>query len=339
MTLPASGAISLSQVENEIFGTTTSQISLNDSSVRSLAGIASGAISLGSLYGKSNAVQVNLSITANTSNYNIYNAALAANSAVGTKAANVTLTISGGAYVYGVYNGIRALNPNASIAGLDTGTGWIAGSTITVVNNGFITGWGGDNQLTDNSGAGTNGNGVTGGDGGDAIAASWPMTFTNNGTVAGGGGQGGFGGNGSSPSNGTTGYGGRGGIGRGGLATASSAGANGGGNGSAGLGGLGEVSTYTTAAPAADTFATSNGGRSTTTTVSGSSNTGGGGRSGGAWGQPGGSFSTNGRGRNGSGTLTSLGGAGGAAGKAVNGKTYVNGGAGISGGNIYGAQA
>lgn len=54
MTLPASGAISMSQVATEL-GIGTSGISLNLASVRTLAGRGSGAISMSDLRGKSNA--------------------------------------------------------------------------------------------------------------------------------------------------------------------------------------------------------------------------------------------------------------------------------------------
>lgn len=54
MALPSSGSISLSQVAVELGRSSSATTSLGESAVRTLAGVASGAISLYNLYGKSN---------------------------------------------------------------------------------------------------------------------------------------------------------------------------------------------------------------------------------------------------------------------------------------------
>lgn len=54
MTLQSSGAISLANVNTELGRSSTATISLGETAVRNLAGVASGAISLSNLYGKSN---------------------------------------------------------------------------------------------------------------------------------------------------------------------------------------------------------------------------------------------------------------------------------------------
>jgi hypothetical protein len=58
MALPASGAISLNDVNVELGLSATAPISLNDASVRTLFGVASGAIDMNDGYGKSNAYNI-----------------------------------------------------------------------------------------------------------------------------------------------------------------------------------------------------------------------------------------------------------------------------------------
>ena len=57
MTLPASGPISLSQVNTELGRPATNWITMNDPDVRRLAGAPSGAIYMSFLYGKSNIIR------------------------------------------------------------------------------------------------------------------------------------------------------------------------------------------------------------------------------------------------------------------------------------------
>jgi len=64
MALPASGAISLSQVSVELGAGSTSTRSLNDSTTRTLFGVASGQISLSQGYGKANTLAVEYLIVA-----------------------------------------------------------------------------------------------------------------------------------------------------------------------------------------------------------------------------------------------------------------------------------
>lgn len=61
MTLPSSGAISLANVSVELGRSSTATTSLGESAVRALAGVASGAISLSNLRGKSNAPTITIS--------------------------------------------------------------------------------------------------------------------------------------------------------------------------------------------------------------------------------------------------------------------------------------
>lgn len=74
MALPTSGAISLSQVNTELGKAATAAISLNDANVRSLAGVASGAIAMSNLQGKSasSPPTLSLAVTGNGQTTNSY---------------------------------------------------------------------------------------------------------------------------------------------------------------------------------------------------------------------------------------------------------------------------
>lgn len=179
MALQTSGAISLSDINVELKLSAAATISLNDSAVRGLFGKASGVISLSDGYGKSASFVKTLTIAANTQNYNIRSAAIAAGWDEVTPA-NVTVVINAGVYV--------GASSTANF-GITTGS-FPAGSVITIVNNGYVVGCGG----AGGQGGSKYGSGGSGGSGGSAISMNYPVTIVNNGSIFGGGGGGGGGG-------------------------------------------------------------------------------------------------------------------------------------------------
>ena len=139
MTLNASGQISLAgsttgqSIALELGLGATTQISLNDSAVRTLAGVPSGAIIIPTnFYGKSNIVTINLTIASNTKNYNIFSNK--GGSYVAGKSI-INLTINGGVVVG---------STSTSTYAMDTGSGWSTGDVINITNNGYIAGKGGN---------------------------------------------------------------------------------------------------------------------------------------------------------------------------------------------------
>ena len=240
MALNSTGPISLAgttagqSIEIELGGGGSTMISLNDTTVRTLAGVPSGAIVMPTnFYGKSNRVVAGVTISANTSNYT-FNKCKVTGYVAGKTCA--TLTINSGIYVYGTSTGTPALIVPAT---------WTSGDVVKIINNGLIIGMGGNG----NSGAG-----------GTALSVAYPISITNNNTVGGGGGGGGQGGSGSARYYGIVGCtfqggtvfgcGGGGGGGRTGLTnSAGGAGANAGGAGTSAGGGAGGGGTSGTSPP------------------------------------------------------------------------------------------
>lgn len=174
MTLPATGTqISMSQVNTELNVASTTQISLNDTAVRGLAGktINGSQIAMSDLQGKSGRVSVAYTYNSNTINLGIQ-AALVSGYVAGKT--DLTITISAGVYIYSNSTSTPALY----IAG------FVSGDNVTVVNNGYIMGMGGKGGGT------TGGTQVAGSAGGPALSMGCSITLANNGYILGGGGGG-----------------------------------------------------------------------------------------------------------------------------------------------------
>jgi hypothetical protein len=130
-------------------------------------------------YGSYNRQQINVTISSNTLNYDVW-ANVNNNGLYAPGASDITVTVNPGVYVGGP--GGYAMQIPASFN---------AGDTVTLVNNGYILGYGGGG-----GGGGNNGGGAGGGNAGNALYINRPVTIYNNGNIsAGGGGGGGGGGN------------------------------------------------------------------------------------------------------------------------------------------------
>lgn len=118
--------------------------------------------------------QIALTIAANIgTGYNIF-----AQAGYPVDAVDVVLTINAGVDVFA--------DNGTTYTVLTTGTGWATGSTIKIVNNGYILGCGGVGAPATSSG------GINGGPGYPAIELRWDVTIDNtNGYIFGGGGGGG----------------------------------------------------------------------------------------------------------------------------------------------------
>lgn len=186
MTMNSSGPISLAgttagqSIEIENGGNGTTMISLNDSAVRSLAGVPSGAITMPTnFYGKSN--QFNYTVASNQTNFCMRAGAIAAGWNGSSK---LVVTINSGVIISANSTGVFAMTIQGSYPG-----------GVTLKNNGVIVGVGGNGGI----GGGSIGfAGTPGSAAGSALKISSSVTICNaSGVIAGGGGGGGGGGQGS----------------------------------------------------------------------------------------------------------------------------------------------
>lgn len=191
MTMVSSGPISIGgsattgglnqSINIELGRSATASSNLNESALRTLAGVPSGTISLSNFYGKSSGFA--FTISTNQSNANLRTLAV---SAGWNQTQAVIATINPGVQIRSTAVGTPALTINGS---------WPGG--VRLNNNGVIIGQGGA------GGQGGNGvgfpvqpsyRGIAGFAGGTALTASVPVTIQNSGTIGGGGGGGGGGG-------------------------------------------------------------------------------------------------------------------------------------------------
>jgi len=184
MTLPVSGALSVNAINVELGSAGTTTASLGQASYRSLAGVASGAISMSNFYGKTKpSTNFSFSIASNQTNANLRSLAV---SAGWDGTASVTATVNSGVYVY---------STSTSTAGLTIDGSWPGG--VTLVNNGYIMGMGGFGASNNIGSTILNLPQA----GGSAISLGVNATITNNSYIGGGGGGGGAYSGGTSPYN------------------------------------------------------------------------------------------------------------------------------------------
>ena len=171
MALPTTGPIALNQVNTELGRASNATVSMGEAEVRSLAGVANGAIGLGSLRGKS--AQFTHTITSHQLELDLH-IYLQGQGWDGTS--KVEVTVAPGIYIW---------SDNTSVPALDMGGAFPGG--LTLVNNGFIMGKGGDGGYLQADrviyAAPT--------PGGPAIALTGPISIDNAGGYIGGGGGGG----------------------------------------------------------------------------------------------------------------------------------------------------
>lgn len=135
----------------------TGPIGLADANVRALAEVLSGPITMpGDFWGKPAGFAFSPTVSGSTNNYNLKSAAIAAGWDQVTPLI-ATITIGPGVVVG---------STSTATPAFDTGATFPAGTTISVINNGFIVGRGGNGATGAGSGGGGGaGNGLGGGAG------------------------------------------------------------------------------------------------------------------------------------------------------------------------------
>jgi len=224
MALPASGQLAIDQIGAEFLGSAPYSLSQYyrgggkvADSPQNVNVPASGAVSFSNFYSAQLRSVNSLTVSSNTSNYDVKTALGSAYFAGYT---DVTVTINSGVTISSASSAAYAFSV----------TGFASGDTVAVTNNGTITGAGGPGGRGALSSSVPT-NAVAGSQGGPALNINYATSFTNNGTLQGGGGGGG-GGSGRSYASGKNtlyqgGSGGGGGAGTvGGVAGAAGSGTN-----------------------------------------------------------------------------------------------------------------
>lgn len=138
-----------------------------------IGAFSTSTLKISEFYGKLSKNIVNLTISADTQNYNV-KTAVGGSYIAGFTTVNVT--INSGIYVGSSSTSTFALTVN----------GFTTGDVVNIINNGYVVGAGGNG-----GNGGTDGGATTGTNGGNALSLSFTTNITNNGTIAGGGGGGG----------------------------------------------------------------------------------------------------------------------------------------------------
>lgn len=180
MTIKSSGQLGLNgtctggssarnQIGAEAGKTAGTQLAMNCSTLRTLAGISSGQIAFSNFYGKSSRVSVSYTFSSNTANASLNVTSI---SGYVSGKSDITVKVNSGVYLYGGC----VSNPGLTLTGGNTG------DTVTLQNCGYIMGKGGN--------GGTGGSYASGGSGGVAVSLGFNTNLVNNGYIGGGGGGG-----------------------------------------------------------------------------------------------------------------------------------------------------